>query len=149
MKHCTYCGVPAETIDHTIPKCVVKAAGDAGINLSSLSRIRYLTVHACGECNSALGSRIFPTLSERRDAAKAHIRRKYACYLKMPNWTEDELADMGPIAQHDIRLGLARKEWAKARLAWTGTNEAAPDFAESWRLSLAAARVRIGKRHPK
>lgn len=140
MHFCTYCGLPADTIDHTIPQTIVKAAGDAGVNLSSLTRIRYFTVHACRECNSTLGDRVFPTLEERRAFVKAHIRRKYRGELKMPNWTDEELADVGPIAQIDIRAALQRRDWVRDRLAFTGTNESADSFHQGYRLAIATIR---------
>lgn len=133
---CTYCGLAAETIDHTIPQCIVKAAGDAGVDLSSLSRVRYLVVPACRECNSLLGSRVFPTLAARRAWVKGELKRRHRADLKMPSWSDAEIADMGPVAQIDIRAGLRRRDLIRARLAWAGNGEAAESFEAGYRLQL-------------
>lgn len=142
MKPCTYCGVPADTLDHTIPQSVVNAAADAGLSLAALSRVRYLVVPACRECNSLLGDRVFPTLSERRTAVKRMLRRRYYADLGMPSWDEAEIAELGPNMQHEVRVGLEKQRIIRARLAWTGNGEAAASFEEGYRLRLAVARAR-------
>lgn len=41
----------------------------------------------------------------------------------MPDWSADELAEMGPLMQQEIRHGVRVREWAKARLRWDGARE--------------------------
>lgn len=120
---CTYCGIVADTVDHVVPQWLLRRAGALNMDLSAVFRLQRWEVPACRECNSSLGNRIFPTLKERRAAAHAHIRRKYRSYINMPNWSEEEIAEMGPNAQVDIRKGLVIRDWARDRLRWNGAKE--------------------------
>lgn len=122
-KPCVYCGEIADTIDHVVPRHLLERAGEIGLDLSEIFRFRDWVLPACRECNGFIGSRVFKTLVERRACAHATIRRKYAAYLRIPDWDEEELAEMGRIAQHDIRFGLAVRDRTRSRLAWTGTRD--------------------------
>lgn len=144
MSLCTYCGIVADTVDHTVPRHLLQRAGDLGVDLSTVIRIRKWTVPACRECNSTLGGRIFPTLVERRAAAKAHIRKSYASFLRTPDWTEAELAEVGEKTRRDIVYALAMREWTRARLRWNGWSgtelEAETHIEAVYALSLTVAR---------
>jgi hypothetical protein len=117
---CVYCGVIADTVDHVVPKWLLNRAEGMNLDLSKLFRLKRWEVPACRECNSSLGNRIFPTLAERRKAVKQGIRRRYRKILRVPNWTEEELAEMGPNAQREIRRAIAQRDWVRERLAWKG-----------------------------
>jgi len=117
---CVYCGIPADTIDHVVPRHLLIRAGAIGLDLSKLFLIRDWELPACRECNSAIGGQVFRTLKERRECVRRHIRRKYRNVLRIPEWTDDEIAQMGPLMQREIRAGLAQQALAKQRLAWTG-----------------------------
>lgn len=140
MKPCTYCGVPAEGTDHTIPRSVVQAAGDAGVDLSELSRIRYVVVPCCSQCNAILGTKIFPNIQERREHVHSRLRVLHQADLAMPDWSEEEIADMGPLAQQDIRAGLCRRELVRKRLAWREPPAVDESFQVGYRLRLATVR---------
>lgn len=117
---CTYCGVVAQSVDHTVPRWLLRRAEGADINLSRLFLLQRWTVPSCIECNSSLGNRIFRTLGERRKFAHAHIRRKYASYLRIPNWTNEELAAVAPSMAQSISDALRVRDWVRKRLAWSG-----------------------------
>lgn len=86
--------------------------------------MRQWIVPSCRECNSALSGQLFPTLRERRAAAHDHIRRKYAAYLRVPNWGEEELLTMGPKARTEIAAALKIRDWVRGRLRWAGASAA-------------------------
>ena len=105
---CYYCGVPATSIDHVIPQTLRGRIPDW----------EDITVPACHECNSRLGDRVFNTLPARKRYIKERLGTKHAKLLRMPDWTEEELAEIGPTLQRHIRAGIAAKFLILARLAW-------------------------------
>lgn len=112
---CTYCGIVCDTIDHVVPQHLLKSAESSELDLSGVMRMQRWEVPSCRECNSAIGGKIFKTLAERRKYAKDHIRKKYASYLRTPNWTEEELDELGP----NMKREVIRATQVKGRLAWT------------------------------
>ncbi len=117
---CTYCGIAANTEDHTVPRWLLRRAGELGLDLSRMFRLQNWVVPSCHECNSFLGARLFPTLRERRRAAHAGISRKYAHYLRIPHWDEHDLAELGPMMRVEVLRGVEMREWVRGRLVWAG-----------------------------
>lgn len=117
---CTYCGTVADSVDHVVPQHLLERAGELELDLSKVMRMRSWQVPACRECNSFLGGKLFATLKERRESAHKSIRRKYASYLRVPNWSDEELSEMGPRASDEIRAALVVRNWIRGRLAWKG-----------------------------
>jgi hypothetical protein len=106
---CIYCGVPADTKDHLLPRTVT---GDA-------LRKFVAVVPSCRSCNSSIGDRIGHRVTQRRQAAHDHIRSSNARYLKLPAmWPEAALAELGPNLRRRIEAGLKLADIAQARLAW-------------------------------
>jgi len=107
--------MPADTKDHVPPKAV-----RAIILQEHATRWPFVEVPACHECNSALGARPPWTVSERKQTVKQYIRRKYRRYLRIPEWSDAELAE------HDARStlgsyiyeGVIIQRLTKQRLAW-------------------------------
>lgn len=118
---CAYCGIIADSIDHLVPRHLLSRAEESMLDLSKIYRLQKWTLPACRECNSAIGGRIFPSIKERRKCAQDYIRKKYKRILEMPEWTEEELMEMGPIAQRDILMELEKKRVLKERLAFRGS----------------------------
>lgn len=139
---CVYCGVASDSIDHVVPQHLLARAGELELDLSGIMRMAQWTVPSCRECNAILGGRLYATLAERRKAAHDGLRRKYATYLRTPDWDEDELAEMGESMRQFIRAGMGIRNWVRARLRWTGGSTA--DVAPVFELSRALAR-RQGK----
>ncbi len=117
---CVYCGILADTEDHIVPRHLLKRAEELSLDLSKVMRMRSWVMPACRECNSSLSGQVFPTLKERRAAAHKSIRRKYRAYLRIPDWTDEELETMGQQAQREIVAGLAVRDWVRGRLRWNG-----------------------------
>jgi hypothetical protein len=111
---CHYCGWAASGIDHIPPLSVRAAFVEAG----AVHRWEIKDVPCCKECNSALGARAPFSLVDRRKLAKAHLRRKYKRYLRMPDWREEEIQCLGYNLQIMIRKNLQVRETALLRLGW-------------------------------
>lgn len=116
---CVYCGVVCDSWDHVVPQHLLKRAAELKLDLSGLYRMKRWIVPACRECNSAIGGKLTTTLQGRREIAKKHIRKKYAAFLRIPDWSEEELAEMGPSAREDIKAGIRMRDHIRKRLAWT------------------------------
>jgi hypothetical protein len=120
VEWCTYCGRLADTIDHVVPRHLLKRAAEIGYSPAGFAR---LIVPACRECNSYLGGRIHGSLEQRRAEAKEGIRKRYARALRVPDWTEEELAEMSPKLRREIKVTLMVKQETKIRLSWTNPRE--------------------------
>lgn len=105
---CVYCGMPADTKDHILPRTW---SGDS-------DRRRVVTVPACRECNSAIGEAYAPTVAERREIAHRYIRRRYAKYLKYVIRGQSDLDTMGHLMRTATIDARRKHEATMARLAW-------------------------------
>jgi hypothetical protein len=111
LEPCYYCGHPADTIDHVVPrnllarKDVLDGLPDLGIDL----------VPACRVCNSGLGGRFFESLGERKAAAKEYLKKRYRKLLCAPRWTDDEVEELplGKLRDYIAQAELARGEVEK------------------------------------
>lgn len=93
---CYYCGQRADSIDHIIPKAILRqlaALGDEYITHQVLRR-RALKVWACRECNSLASCSLQDSLDERRDYVKNKLRNKYKKLLMLPDWTDSEKEEL-------------------------------------------------------
>ncbi len=110
---CVYCGMPASSIDHIPPRHMRRQ-----FSAIDLSAVHEREVPACLECNSALGARPLLTITERRDYVKAWLRRRYTKYLKIPNWTDAELLELGENLRRMIQRNIAVRDDVRNRIAW-------------------------------
>jgi hypothetical protein len=109
---CIYCGLPSDALDHVPPLTIVYSLSSAGVTLPQLRKYP-----ACNECNSTLGGRNFTTLKERRRYLLDQYTNKYAKYLRMPTWDNEELAQVGhTLATNIISMGNVTAR-AKARIS--------------------------------
>lgn len=60
----------------------------------------------------------FRTLGKRKDALRERLYRKYAKYLKLPDWGDDEIEELGYTLGTFIRAGQEKKRLTTKRLAW-------------------------------
>ena len=119
-KICYYCGMPASTKDHVIPKAILKTF-DIQFNSESLHQYiknRTLLVPSCRECNNLLGATIQESLTARKAYLKKKLKQRYKKVLKMPKWTEEELNQMGKNLRSSIIASMNEKELIKKRIAW-------------------------------
>ncbi len=117
---CYYCGMIATSFDHFIPRVLIK---------EGLFTEHQRLIPACQQCNSILGARVFPTLALRREAAKAGIRKKYARILNIPEWTEEEIEELGYTLKTRVRAGWKLKQLIRYRLAYRGVLNVEANFS--------------------
>lgn len=111
---CTYCGQVSDTLDHIPPLVIVEMKHSAGVEIDG----PLIKVPACSECNSALGSSSKSTIRDRREQVRKHLRKKYRRFLAIPNWDEDELAELAPSFAQEVRSSVSFANHIRARLRW-------------------------------
>ncbi len=111
---CVYCGVPADSIDHVPPR----TARDRILEMGLASKYPFFTVEACRECNSLLGGQTFWTLDERKRYIKKTLRKRYKKYIELPDWSEEELKELGGSMSEYVNNSLEIKRVAIKRLEW-------------------------------
>ena len=104
---CLYCGQPAESDDHFPP---VVFTGPAGLGF---------LLPSCNECNGIVGAKHPTDLWSRCDLAKASIRKKYRHFLLVPEWSDDEIKEMGPSFRKGLSAWKKTHEQVKKRIAWS------------------------------
>lgn len=120
MKRCYYCGEPAGTVDHTVPRAALKATTGPAGRAVLIRGHELLTVPACGECNSLLGAQTFASLSARVRAAKGALRRRYRKLLALPDWNDLELAWLEPAMRAKVRATIGMRDAVRQRIEWSG-----------------------------
>lgn len=110
---CTYCGMPANTIDHVPPISARPILTSMGV-----SRWDFLEVPSCHECNSAIGAKALWTVRERKQWIKGFLSKKYKRILKMPNWTEEEISELGRGLKDHVEAFTALKKLTIGRVGW-------------------------------
>lgn len=108
---CFYCGSLADTADHCPP---ISRVDD--YRAYRFSHEEYLKVMCCRECNSLLGDSLQTSLIEREIELKFRLEHKFARYIDMPPWTEQELKKMGRNMRSKIEASIRMKELALARV---------------------------------
>ena len=110
---CIYCGMPANSVDHIPPRKMRHQFSCVGLVAMNEQEVR-----SCRECNSALGARPLLTVTERRAYVKEYLRRHYASYLRIPNWTLDELQEFGDDLRRMIQRNMLVRDEIRQRLQW-------------------------------
>lgn len=113
---CTYCGDPADCLDHVIPWSYISAA-----DRKSGGHAPGIRTWACRECNSILGAKRAPTMWRRVVYVNDRLRFRLDEYLAYPVWTREQMLKLGPNLrrQTEARNLLARV--ARARVGWMFT----------------------------
>lgn len=100
---CAYCGEAATDVEHVVPRS---------------SKLPTYTVPACKECNGIAGAIVFPSFLAKLNFIQKRIRVRYAKVLKVPEWTDDEIEEMGYAMQQQI-IGFQRvRNWVLRRIDW-------------------------------
>ena len=118
LEPCYYCGLPASSIDHVIPRSLLEDLQDIPDAMREITAGRRLTVPACRECNCMLSDNYDETLADRKARLKERLRRKYRSILVVPDWNDDELEQVSEALQSHIRAGIAHRNLIRRRLAW-------------------------------
>jgi len=113
-KDCFYCGAPADTRDHFIPKAFYYTIQNLKWDQ------KQILVPCCKECNSTAGDRVFKSFREKRLYIKERYLKKYAKYLDTPNWSQKELEELGSGLKSYIIAGQRIKFELRKRIARLG-----------------------------
>lgn len=116
---CAYCGLPAESVDHVIPRSLRYMLTELGGWRDRWGRVAD-TVPCCRECNSVAGALVFNTMAEKRKYIHERLRIRYADLLRTPQWDEDELDALGPSLRGYVNASKDAANIVRQRLAWTG-----------------------------
>src|SRR6266478_8549647 len=113
---CVYCGQSASSLDHFVPKSMIRALADT---IEPIKRISGLVlIPACRECNSIAGARIFRTVGMKRRYIQKRLKQKYRKFLQLPNWSENETAELGSALAKHVHAGINVRTWIESRIAW-------------------------------
>jgi len=116
---CYYCGAKADSIDHIIPYSTLRklvALDDKAITKQMISR-RVLKVWACRECNSMLKDSLQESLPERKACLKKRLRRRYKRVLALPDWTPDEIEELGYNMRVYVTSSQRFREYIRLRVS--------------------------------
>lgn len=105
----------ADTYDHVPPLVMVHALGQSHFEAC---HIKLYLVPACRECNSLLNNNGSTTVMQRKIFIKGRLRKRYAKYLEMGRWEQEELEELGWGLRTVVESGASIKEWVQRRLAW-------------------------------
>jgi len=105
---CVYCGSPAGTRDHLIPR------GRTGDTVRRLVAV----VPACADCNSRIGAAYAVSVTERREIAHASLRKRFRGILAVPDKTSGDLLELGPALRSVAIKNNNKRAWIRGRLAW-------------------------------
>ncbi len=114
IQPCEYCGMPADSLDHVPPQAVRPFLAESGLT----GRYPFVEVWSCRECNCLLGARALFTIRSRADFIKKALAKRYAKFLRTPEWTDAELAKLGYVLQQIVINALVMKELVKSRIRW-------------------------------
>jgi len=107
---CFYCGLPAGTIDHVPSLSKVK---ELRMTYDSLI---YTKVPSCNECNGIAGDEPHVCIFERRIFVKEKLKIKYKKYIKLCDWEEGEIDDLGYNLRVDVINAMSIKYLIAYRL---------------------------------
>lgn len=100
---CFYCGEFSSEREHVVPR---------------RSGLPTYTVRACGECNSLAGGELFTSILDKLQYVKERRTKKYSAVLRMPEWTPDELKDLGYAIKVRVESSEQARQLVKSQLAW-------------------------------
>lgn len=109
---CVYCGDYATDWDHVVPHSF----------LTTCERRSYSSgvLPSCHWCNAHLSNGIFETLDERLHFVSGRFFSKHRKILSAPDWTEREIAELGPNLRSGVRQMAIEKQYLRARGVYLG-----------------------------
>jgi hypothetical protein len=88
---CTYCGLPAQCLDHVIPVSHTnKKRKPSDYTMSNAVNV----VPACNDCNSSLSNFWYHAIASRAGYLAERIAVRHINLLDTPTWSEDEIAEL-------------------------------------------------------
>lgn len=115
---CTYCGDPADCMDHVVPwsyiSTVVRKGGQEGKFLG-------IRTWACRECNAILGAKRFPCMWRRIVHVHDRLCVRLEHDLMFPIWSREEMIPLRPNLRRQIEARNLLTRVARARTGWMFT----------------------------
>ena len=110
----------ADAVDHVIPQIILRSINSVGdIKLrQEFIKQRTLEVPACTECNSLLGASYQETLAKRKKVLKQRLKKRHKKILKIPDWNEKDIEELGDSLRQFVRQGQLEKILIQDRLRW-------------------------------
>lgn len=112
---CTYCGNPADGLDHVMPWTIITAQKRRDGGGGHTPGVR---THCCRQCNSILGNRIYPTMWLRIMHVNQRLRVLLADHMAYRIWTREETIPMGPNLRRQCEVKTLLRRVAGARIGW-------------------------------
>jgi hypothetical protein len=121
---CIYCGEAANSDEHFPP--------------ASYSSRGYI-LPSCVECNSFAGIACPTDFEARAQFVKNKLKKKYKRHLRSPDWSNDEMSEIGFNLKTGVKVWQKQREIARDRVAWNAisylasidhSNDFVPIFAE-------------------
>ena len=106
---CTYCGNPANTLDHVVPHSFTT-------NRKRRLFPKNQCVPACQECNSLLGNLLYLTVGARAGYLVEKLMHRYAKELKLPEWADEDLDELSPSLSDAVAAAVNLKRAVKERI---------------------------------
>lgn len=78
----------------------------------------------CLECSGALRSALSATFLERLDYVRRFYSNKYRSYLQAPDWSKEELDELGPAMRAAIAGAVEFTSFVRARLSYAAHERA-------------------------
>jgi hypothetical protein len=131
---CYYCGLPADTIDHVIPRSILKAvrrSGDEILTRAIVDRRRTYTVAACRECNGLAGATYHETLEERVAYVRHRLAKRHRSALATPDWTPRELFTLSRELRNRVIAALHERDLTRRRLRYRDAG-LTPDMGDTY-----------------
>jgi hypothetical protein len=100
---CFYCGEYGSEIEHVVPR---------------VTALPTWTVQACGECNKIASGTLFDSVLEKLNFIKEKRRGKYHRVLSEPEWTDDELSELGKNLRSSIAATQRARLVVLSQLEW-------------------------------
>lgn len=102
-RSCFYCGELATEDEHVVPR---RCQTETWI------------VRSCKECNSMAGGEPFASVVDKIVYIRDKRRKKYSRLLSIPEWTLEEIEEMGHNMRVAIKASMIAKEVVTSQLSW-------------------------------
>lgn len=116
---CVYCGLPADTYDHVPPLSRVD-----DYRALVTHQETYILVSCCRQCNSLLSNSLQENIICRYDVLKIRLRSRLNKHIMKREWTQEEIAQLGPNLKTKIMRAVNLHNRAQERLQYS------PNFLE-------------------
>jgi hypothetical protein len=127
MWTCTYCGCPADTLDHVDPRI------HAGTKRKGISFSRDLVVPCCKDCNSTLSSLAYYTIGARAGYLHRTLSKRWKKALRGPSWTPEEMDELGYTLRSHVEQKMKLREIYRTALEHLKFVEmTGPTIADVW-----------------